>query len=107
MAAAEELSSLVGVRRACQDLSLPRSSVYRRRRRLLSPPVGARQSSARRLKDEERSAILACLHEEHFQDCSPAQVYASLLDDGQYHCSIRTMIVCSMRKGRIASAAIS
>ncbi len=33
----------------------------------------------------------AGLHEQRFQDCSPAQVYASLLDDGRYHCSIRTM----------------
>jgi putative transposase len=35
--------------------------------------------------------VLARLHEERFQDCPPAQVYASLLDEGQYHCSIRTM----------------
>ena len=35
--------------------------------------------------------MLACLHEERFQDCSPAQVYAALLDEGQFHCSIRTM----------------
>jgi hypothetical protein len=49
MAAAEELSSLVGVKRACQDLSVPRSGVYRRRR-LSPPPVGARRTSARRLK---------------------------------------------------------
>jgi hypothetical protein len=34
---------------------------------------------------------MACLHAEAFQDCSPAQVYASLLEDGRYHCSIRTM----------------
>jgi putative transposase len=92
MAAVEELSPLIGVRRACQDLSVPRSGVYRRRRRRLSPPpVHALRSSARRLKDEEKSTVLAYLHEERFQDCSPAQVYASLLDDGQYHCSIRTM----------------
>ena len=92
MIAAEELSLKVGVQRACQDLSIPRSGVYRRRRHRLSPaPVGATRSSARRLKDHERSAVLACLHEERFQDCSPAQVYASLLDDGRYHCSIRTM----------------
>jgi len=92
MAAVEELSSVVGVRRACEHLSIPRSGVYRRRRRRLSPPsVAAARASARRLKDEEKSTILACLHEERFQDCSPAQVYASLLDDGQYHCSIRTM----------------
>jgi len=40
---------VVGVRRACQDLSFPRSGVYRRRSRHLSPPVGARRSSERRL----------------------------------------------------------
>ena len=92
MDATAELSSLVGMRRACQDLSVSRAGVYRRQRRRLSPPpVGARRVSARRLQDEERSVILAHLHEERFQDCSPAQVYASLLDDGQYHCSIRTM----------------
>ena len=43
------------------------------------------------MKEDEKLAVLACLHEERFQDCSPAQVYASLLDDGLYHCSIRTM----------------
>ena len=92
MAAAEELSLQVGVRRACQDLSVPRSGVYRGRRRHLSPPSGrAVRSSSRRLKDEEKSTVLAYLHEDRFQDCSPAQVYASLLDNGQYHCSIRTM----------------
>ena len=92
MAAVEELSSVVGVRRACQDLAISRAELYRRRKRRLSPPpVGARRTSARRLRDAEQAAVLACLHEERFQDCSPAQVYASLLDDGQYHCSIRTM----------------
>lgn len=92
MTAAEELGCVIGVKRACDELFLPRSGFYRRRRRRLSPPpVGARRSSARRLKDEEKSAVLACFHQERFQDCSPAQVYASLLDDGQYHCSIRTM----------------
>jgi putative transposase len=92
MVAAEELSSTVGMRRACQDLSIPRSAIYRSRQRLLSPaPMGVSRSSARRLKDHEKSTVLSCLHEERFQDCSPAQIYASLLDDGQYHCSIRTM----------------
>ena len=35
--------------------------------------------------------MLTCLHEDRFQDSSPAQVYAALLDEGQFHCSIRTM----------------
>ena len=61
--------------------------------------MGASRSSARRLKDQEKSAVLACLHEGRFQDCSPAQVYASLLDDGQYHCSIRTIYRLLYREG--------
>ena len=31
------------------------------------------------------------LHSERFVDQSPAAVYAALLDEGTYHCSIRTM----------------
>jgi putative transposase len=92
MGAVEELSRAVGVKRACGELSIPGSGFYRRLRRRVSPPcAGARRSSARRLKEDEKAVVVACLHEERFQDCSPAQVYASLLDDGRYHCSIRTM----------------
>jgi len=36
-------------------------------------------------------AILAVLHEPRFVDLPPAEVYASLLDDGRYLCSERTM----------------
>jgi putative transposase len=51
----------------------------------------SRPSPARALRPAERDAVLARLHEERFQDRSPAAVYATLLDEGEYHCSIRTM----------------
>ena len=35
--------------------------------------------------------MLDVLHEERFQDKAPAEVYAKLLDEGRYLCSIRTM----------------
>ena len=35
--------------------------------------------------------MLAALHSPRFVDKSPAAVYAALLDEGAYHCSIRTM----------------
>ena len=35
--------------------------------------------------------MLLVLHEERFQDRSPAAVQATLLDEGQYLCSTRTM----------------
>ena len=47
--------------------------------------------NTRHLNSVEREAVLACLHEERFQNCAPAAIYATLLDEGRYQCSIRTM----------------
>src|ERR1035437_3548823 len=92
MAAVDQLRPLVGVKPACQALAVPRASWYRRRNRRLSPvAVAAKRYSPRALSAAERQAALTSLHEERFQDCSPAQVYAALLDEGQFHCSIRSM----------------
>jgi putative transposase len=92
MKAVQDLGRSVGIKCACDELSVSRASYYRQRQGSLCPPAVDRpRSSARRLREEERAAVLACLHEERFQDCSPAQVYASLLDEGRYHCSLRTM----------------
>jgi len=92
MTALDQLRPLIGMKRACQALAVPRATWYRRRRRVSLPtaPRSDRRSS-RALSESEQSAVLSCLHEERFQDCSPAQVYAALLDEGQFHCSIRTM----------------
>jgi hypothetical protein len=47
--------------------------------------------SPRRLSEAERQAVLDVLHEPRFADQPPAQVWAKLLDEGYYLCSIRTM----------------
>lgn len=92
MVAAEDLGETVGTKQACVALSVPRATLYRRRRRRLSPPpVAAKRHGVRGLSESEKTAVTACLHEERFQDCSPSQIYAALLDEGQYHCSVRTM----------------
>jgi putative transposase len=96
MTALDQLRPLVGMQRACRALAVPRATWYRRWRRRFSLPVApssekARRHSPRALSESEQSAVLACLHAERFQDCSPAQVYAALLDEGRFHCSIRTM----------------
>jgi putative transposase len=89
MAAVSELSPVVGIQAACAVLGLPRSSFYRQQRPLFGPSKKA--VSARALRLPEREAVRDCLHEERFQDRSPAAVYATLLDEGVYHCSLRTM----------------
>jgi len=92
MAAVAELANDVGTSAACQALCMPRASYYRDVRKTSSPTVSAsRPSPARALRPAERDAVLARLHEERFQDRSPAAVYATLLDEGEYLCSIRSM----------------
>jgi putative transposase len=43
------------------------------------------------LSRAEQATVLAMLHEPRFGDLAPAEVYATLLDEGQYLCSERTM----------------
>jgi putative transposase len=50
-----------------------------------------RRLPARALSEREREAVLAELHSERFLDASPAQVWATLLDEGRYLASQRTM----------------
>jgi putative transposase len=102
MNAAVHLASDVGVQPACAALGVVRASFYRQRP-VLCPMARDFQlrfdaiaaiplaPSHRALTAPERDAALACLHEERFQDRSPAAVYATLLDEGVYHCSMRTM----------------
>jgi putative transposase len=45
----------------------------------------------RALPADERKAVLDVLHEPRFVDLAPSEVYATLLDEGKYLCSERTM----------------
>src|SRR5216110_4125852 len=72
-----------------EALGLPRATYYRRRRPSRAAPP--RRPSPRALSAGERGAVLAVLHEPRFVDLAPAEVYATLLDAGQYLCSERTM----------------
>ncbi len=90
MAAVSKLASDVGTSATCQALNMPRASYYRRQV-FASKQTIMRPSPARALRPAEREMVLAPLHGERFQDRSPAAVYATLLDEGQYLCSIRTM----------------
>lgn len=87
----ESLAQVVPVTRACEALGYPRSSLYRSRRP--KPPTKQRKRPppARALSKSERIEVRELLNSERFQDNSPHQVYAALLDEGTYHCSISTM----------------
>jgi len=99
-AAIGELAPIVGVKAACEALNVPRASFYRKRGLGVFPAAAAVRSNPRALDSAEREAVLACLHEERFQNCAPAAVYATLLDEGRYHCSIPHHVPDSRRGGR-------
>ena len=90
MIAVQPLAAQVGVAPACQALGVSRATFYRRQR---STP-GHRQprpTPARALCEAEREQILDVLAGPRFVDRAPAEVVATLLDEGHYLCSERTM----------------
>jgi putative transposase len=97
-AAADELAPLVGRAGACAAVGLSRAGWYRRHRHspLPAPPPPAvapkpPRPQPRALSPAERDKLNAVLHEERFVDLAPAEVYATLLDEGVYVGSISTM----------------
>jgi putative transposase len=115
MASAAALAPVVGVSGACQAVGVGRASFYRHARRphagpaQADPPAPAapRPGDAgggerpaeqaptpvhpRALSGAEQQAVLAVLHAPRFRDAAPAAVYATLLDEGVYLASERTM----------------
>ena len=83
----------VPIRDACAALGLSRASLHRRQRQHAMPPAAPspRPSPPRALDAAQRKVVLDLLRQPRFADLAPAEVYATLLDEGVYHCSIRTM----------------
>jgi putative transposase len=86
-----DLTMIIGTRPACRALGASPATIYRRRRPPAPRPVRPRAPSPRALSQPEREAVLAELHSERFVDSAPAAVWATLLDEGRYLASERTM----------------
>jgi putative transposase len=93
MDTAEKLGDDVGVHQACRALGVSPASFYRRRRRRKEAPTAERQAapSPRALSALQRGHVRDTLNSERFMDQAPREVYATLLDEGEYLCSVRTM----------------
>ena len=88
MAKIAEVGPRLGVGATCKALGAAPASYYRFRRP--RPPARVR-SSARALSGRERQDVLDVLHEPRFVDLAVGEIHATLLDEGQYLCSERTM----------------
>lgn len=89
MAAVHALAPVSGWAAACRALGLSRATTYRHRRP--RPAPRPRSQPPRTLAPQERHKVLEFLHTDRFVDLAPAAVYSTLLDEGIYLCSVRTM----------------
>ena len=90
MAIVTEQQATLGVAPACRALAVPRATYYRWQHPKASVRATPRRVP-RALPPEERQQVLAVLNDDRFADLPPAEVYATLLDEGKYLCSMRTM----------------
>lgn len=88
----EELSQRVPVRRACQAMGLSHHALYRNRR-IGQVRARAKDTPGRRraLNSEEKAQVRSTLNSERFADQAPREIYATLLDEGTYLCSVSSM----------------
>lgn len=101
MGAIDTLVPLVGIVAACAALALPRATFYRRRASAAARPYRARPRPSRALSDAERARVLEVLDSERFADKAPKEAYATLLDEGTYLCSARTMYRLLAAQGQV------
>jgi putative transposase len=102
MTVTTSLAVEVGVRSACEALGVARASYYRWFIGLKSEIHGAKPYvPSWRLSDEQRQEVLEILHTQRFIDRSPWAVYAALLDEGTYVCSVRTMYRILKEQGEV------
>ena len=86
-----DLEAVTSLKRACELIGANRSTIQRRRLPPVLGPPAPRPEPPNKLTEAERQHVLSVLRSEEFCDLAPAQVWARLLDDGIYLCSIRTM----------------
>jgi len=90
LTAAAVLAPASGTSATCSALGVSRATLHRRgapRPAVLVP----RPRPVRALAPEEEVAVLDALHAERFVDRAPAAIVATLLDEGTFLCSVRTM----------------
>jgi transposase InsO family protein len=95
MLAVADLAVHVGLKNACRAFALNRGFVYRDRARheqtVSTRVCCVRPRPALALSSAEQDFLLGVLDSKRFADVAPATVFATLLDEGRYHGSIRTM----------------
>jgi len=79
----------LGKQSLCQAFGMSRSTLYRSPKPENS--LNSHRTHHRGLSVQEESCVLETLNSERFRDMAPPEIHATMLDEGQYLCSERTM----------------
>jgi len=87
------LTAGVRTRDAAALLGLSKATQDRRRRGPVKPPAepACRPVPVNKLSDTEAAELVAVLNSQRFVDKAPPQIYATLLAEGTYLCSVSAM----------------
>ena len=86
----ELVVATVPVRQAAALTGVSRATVHRKSHPTLKV-VADPEAPANKLTAAETTKLLATLNDDRFVDLAPLQIYAHLLDEGTYLCSVSTM----------------
>jgi putative transposase len=83
----------ISVEALCDALLVPRATYYRheREKTVTTTLEEKRPQPKNSLSEEEKQQVLDLLHSERFIDKTPYDAFNAMLDEGEYHCSPRTM----------------
>lgn len=101
MDAIKALAPETTIRSACASLSMPRATYYRHQNQRPHAQNRVANKSPLALFPHERDRVLEVLRSDRFVDSSPAEVHATLLDEGSYLCSVRTMYRLLHKTGEV------
>lgn len=90
MQTVDQVGETLSVKAACQALGVSRATYYRWKKRPAQPPPPPRPSP-RRLSEDEEQEVVEVLNRDRFAHRAVPEVHATLLDEGVYLCSVRTM----------------
>ena len=82
---------MVGIVTACRLAGRSRATHHRYLHPAAPRPKAPRDAPASALSPLERAELLALMNNARYAELPPAQIWARELDEGRYHCSIRTM----------------
>lgn len=75
----------------CKALGMPRATYYRHQDETSTTTASCSKPPKNALSTEEKQQVLDLLHSDRFIDKTPYEVFNTLIDNGEYYCSTRTM----------------